>query len=37
MNGAECWLLLVRVGFQTARILLSALWQSSILLGTAGV
>jgi beta-lactamase regulating signal transducer with metallopeptidase domain/HEAT repeat protein len=36
MNGAE-WLMLDRVGFQTAWVLLSALWQSSILLAAAGL
>ncbi|HET6426829.1 MAG TPA: hypothetical protein VFJ30_00355, partial [Phycisphaerae bacterium] len=37
MNGAQWWLTLDRVGFQAAWILLSALWQSSILLAAAGV
>ena len=37
MNGTECWLALDRVGFQAAWLLLSALWQSSILLAAAGL
>ena len=37
MNGAEWWLALDRVGFRAAWVLLSALWQSSILLAAAGL
>ena len=37
MNGDQWWLMLDKAGFQTAWLLLSALWQSSILLAAAGV
>jgi len=36
MNGEHWWLTLDRAGFQAAWLLLSALWQSSILLAAAG-
>lgn len=37
MSGAQWWLMLDKAGFQMAWLLLSALWQSSILLLAAGV
>jgi len=37
MNGTGWWLTLDRMGFQTVRLLLSVVWQSSILLAAAGL
>jgi len=37
MNGAECWLTLDKAGFRAVWLLLSVLWQSSILLAAAGL
>ena len=37
MNGGQWWLMLDRAGFRAASLMLSTLWQSSILLAAAGL